>query len=372
MLERGQAALITGVANDSVRPRPATSLSSRHTTTTASWQTWEPSAISSASRFRPFGYAVSHYEGGRRDPQFIRATRPRSLFFLSYHFNRTRKMVDRKRESQFRRLAHAQTLIQINPHFRSPPHTILRLANAQRKKVFLGLPPTQKTFFAWATVGTKQKKILGGVRGLTTITKKAKMETWRHNFIYLFKIMTEQEILILFLAGAVGALVADILEDGALTLPKIMDGKLILGSIGGMVVGATAGYLVDGSIITAFLSGYAGKSAIENLLIKTTTQKPPEEKTIEDTIRMIAKEEMVDPDLAVRVAKCESGLKKTVTNTNTDGSIDRGIFQINNKYHPEVTEEQANNVEFSTRFFCKAFKAGNLSWWDATKKCWYK
>jgi hypothetical protein len=84
----------------------------------------------------------------------------------------------------------------------------------------------------------------------------------------------------------------------------------------------------------------------------------------------VAKDEGVDPDLALRVAKCESGFKINATNTNTDGSIDRGLFQINSKYHPEVTADQAFDLEFSTRFFCKAFKSGNLSWWNASKSCW--
>ncbi len=94
------------------------------------------------------------------------------------------------------------------------------------------------------------------------------------------------------------------------------------------------------------------------------------EETTEEIVRRICDEEKVDPGLALRVARCESGLNKMAVNINEGGSLDRGIFQINDKYHPEVTPAQAFDPEFSTHFFCKAFKKGNLSWWEASKKCW--
>ena len=74
------------------------------------------------------------------------------------------------------------------------------------------------------------------------------------------------EIILLFLAGAFGSLVKDLVIDGKLTLPKIIDGDLILGFIGGMIVGAFVGYVVDGSMLTAMMGGFVGISVIENLL----------------------------------------------------------------------------------------------------------
>ena len=49
-----------------------------------------------------------------------------------------------------------------------------------------------------------------------------------------------------------------------------------------------------------------------------------------------------------------------------------GQCQINDKWHPEVSDNQAYDIIESTKFFCKAFKEGNLYWWDASKKCWNK
>ena len=68
------------------------------------------------------------------------------------------------------------------------------------------------------------------------------------------------------IAGACGALAKDVVRDNKLALPKIKDGELILGFVGGMLVGAFVGWAVDQSVLTAVLSGYVGTSAISHLL----------------------------------------------------------------------------------------------------------
>ena len=74
------------------------------------------------------------------------------------------------------------------------------------------------------------------------------------------------EIVGFLVAGAFGSLAKDIVSDGSLRLPHIKDGQLVLGFIGGMVVGAFVGYVVDNSLLMAVLSGYVGTSAIQHLL----------------------------------------------------------------------------------------------------------
>ena len=179
-----------------------------------------------------------------------------------------------------------------------------------------------------------------------------------------------ESIPLLFLAWACGAFLKEILEDNCLKLPTVKDGIVNLGFIGGILIGAFAGYAIDGSYVTAAMGGFSGTAVIQSLVLKKELPFGAVCETIEEKIKRIAKEEMVDADLAVRVARCESSLKPNATNTNTDGSIDRGLYQINSKYHPEVSADQAFNEEFAIRFFCKAFKNGNLSWWNATKTCW--
>ncbi len=180
----------------------------------------------------------------------------------------------------------------------------------------------------------------------------------------------ELSIVLLLVAGATGALCKDIVQDNSLTLPRKVNGNFSLGFLGGMATGAMAGYFVDGNPTTAFLAGYAGTSVIEHLLIERKSQKNQEQKSVEDVIRVVARQEGVDPDLAVRVAKCESNLDPLAVHVNKDGSRDRGAFQWNDKWHPEVSDADAFDVVKATQLFCKAFKAGHLDWWNATKKCW--
>ena len=122
-------------------------------------------------------------------------------------------------------------------------------------------------------------------------------------------------------------------------------------------------------ILTTVVIFYFGKKVVIDPIQQ---QIMPEAKaeTVEQIIRRVAKDEGVDPDLAFRVAKCESGLNPGAVNHNTNGSVDRGLYQINTKWHPGVGVDIAFEVEPSIRFFCKALKAGHLNWWDASKKCW--
>jgi len=76
------------------------------------------------------------------------------------------------------------------------------------------------------------------------------------------------EIWPLFLAGATGALISDIIQDNCLVMPSFKDKTLYLGCFGGIAIGSLAGYIIDGSMITAFMGGYVGKSIITSLISK--------------------------------------------------------------------------------------------------------
>lgn len=175
-----------------------------------------------------------------------------------------------------------------------------------------------------------------------------------------------------FAGGAIGAFLKDIISDGCVELPYITQKKLNLGFLGGLFIGGFAGYFIDGSFITAAMAGYTGSSVIQSIMASATPAPPSPQLSIPDLIVKICKEEGVDHELALRVAKCESGLRPDAKNVNAPNSIDRGLFQINSKWHPEVSDAQAYDPEFSIRFFCQAVKAGKLSMWDATKSCWNK
>lgn len=179
-----------------------------------------------------------------------------------------------------------------------------------------------------------------------------------------------KNILLLFAAGAAGALAKELIDDNTISLPKISNGKLFLGVFGSMIIGGFVGYYIDGSYITAAMAGFTGSAVI---LAMTPTKNPEptnQQSTVEQQIRTIAIENAVDPDLAIRVAKCESNLNTLAVHINTEGSKDRGLYQWNNKYHPEITDEIAFDLKLSTEAFCKAVKNGKIEWWNASKKCW--
>ena len=71
---------------------------------------------------------------------------------------------------------------------------------------------------------------------------------------------------LLFVAGAVGSLVRQLVADNRLVLPRRLDGQILLGFVGGMVVGGFVGLVLDGSFVAAALSGYVGIEAIARLL----------------------------------------------------------------------------------------------------------
>src|SRR5437660_9237611 len=48
-------------------------------------------------------------------------------------------------------------------------------------------------------------------------------------------------------------------------------------------------------------------------------------------------------NIIVAIAQAESGLRTDARNTNNDGSVDRGILQINSRWHPEVSNGCADD-----------------------------
>jgi murein DD-endopeptidase MepM/ murein hydrolase activator NlpD len=83
------------------------------------------------------------------------------------------------------------------------------------------------------------------------------------------------EIVLLFLCGAGGALVKDIITDNSLVMPQLVKGKLVLGFIGSVVVGGFVGYFVDNSPITAFFAGFTGFAALSALMPKGAVASAP-------------------------------------------------------------------------------------------------
>lgn len=95
---------------------------------------------------------------------------------------------------------------------------------------------------------------------------------------------------------------------------------------------------------------------------------------VRHSIRVIADEEgltVLQKDLTCDIAQCESQFDYMVR-----GKLDprdRGLFQWNSHFHPEITDEIAFDPEKNARLGCKAVKSGKAhAYWSASEFCWNK
>lgn len=93
-----------------------------------------------------------------------------------------------------------------------------------------------------------------------------------------------------------------------------------------------------------------------------------------DIITKTCNENGVEPLLGTAVSAAESNLNPKATLFNPpSNSTDRGLFQWNNKYHPEITDAMAFDPVTACKLFCIAVKQGNLhAYWSASQPRWIK
>jgi hypothetical protein len=104
------------------------------------------------------------------------------------------------------------------------------------------------------------------------------------------------------------------------------------------------------------------------------TPVTPVIKTIKQIVTETAISQGIEPELCLAVAQCEGGLSNAkITRKNTNGSIDRGIYQWNNRVFPGVTDAQAFDPAQATILFCNAVKGGHLhGYWYLSQPNWSK
>lgn len=93
-----------------------------------------------------------------------------------------------------------------------------------------------------------------------------------------------------------------------------------------------------------------------------------------ELITRIAIEYGIDVDKAIKVAENESGLNPNAINDKNNypaGSRDRGLYQWNDYWNPQITDKCAFDPECATREFCKAIKAGRAKEWVGAKGIFY-
>ena len=91
--------------------------------------------------------------------------------------------------------------------------------------------------------------------------------------------------------------------------------------------------------------------------------------SVASLIAKIAKEENFENiDGLLRLSMCESSLGRAIVNKNNDKrkTTDRGIWMINDYWHSEVTDAQAYDNDWATRWTINRIKAGYLYEWNCS------
>ena len=116
---------------------------------------------------------------------------------------------------------------------------------------------------------------------------------------------------------------------------------------------------------THFFVGVAKAETVEEVVPEVT--KTIETESVEQMVDRVIKETNFKwPSYLKRLIKCESGWNPNNTNVhgnNPSTSKDRGLVQINNHWHSEVTDAQAYDPEFSVRFAINMINRGQQGQW---------
>lgn len=137
------------------------------------------------------------------------------------------------------------------------------------------------------------------------------------------------------------------------------------GSFGPLTQTAVKNFQSKEGLVTDGIAGLLTLTKIKDIL-KTPVLN------IKDIITSVCNKNGIEPELGIAVASCESGLNPNSKLYNPGSkSTDRGLVQINNVFHPEVSDAQAFDPTFSMTWFCNAVKGGNLhAYWSASQHCW--
>ena len=83
--------------------------------------------------------------------------------------------------------------------------------------------------------------------------------------------------------------------------------------------------------------------------------------SVEWQIRAIASQQNFKwPDYLIKLAYCESRFDPFAIG---DNGKSRGLFQIHRDYHPEITNQQAFDIEFATNWTMNMINAGKQNQW---------
>lgn len=71
----------------------------------------------------------------------------------------------------------------------------------------------------------------------------------------------------------------------------------------------------------------------------------------------------INPELATCIVEHESQFRPQVDGPDTGSTTSRGLWQINDYWHPDISDEFAHDAELSTEWSLEQIKNGNVGWW---------
>jgi hypothetical protein len=77
----------------------------------------------------------------------------------------------------------------------------------------------------------------------------------------------------------------------------------------------------------------------------------------------------------IRVASCEGGIRDDAPTNPTNGSFDKGIYQVSEKYHGAEAKAlglDLHDVRDNIKFAKLLYDREGLTPWTASKHCWSK
>lgn len=104
-------------------------------------------------------------------------------------------------------------------------------------------------------------------------------------------------------------------------------------------------------------------SAYGEIVIERENELPMQEWVLNE-----AEKAGIDPYKVYMLVHCESRWNPEAIYINKGGSVDRGLFQINNKYHPEVSNSCAWSWKCSTEQAIRIIKERGFGEWTCGVK----
>jgi soluble lytic murein transglycosylase-like protein len=100
-----------------------------------------------------------------------------------------------------------------------------------------------------------------------------------------------------------------------------------------------------------------------------TAKTPPRTRVVTESSKVAIQEKInqlaplygVQPIIALAIVQAESQYNRYAVG---DSGYSRGLVQIHSKYHPNITDEQAFDVDFSLKFLMENLAKGNCWMWS--------